>query len=409
MSKNQHFETNNAIIASAHKLTDIIEYWYQRELSIPLCQHIHMQAVHLTAHGRGFEPTPAAVAHWLTQVGELGYRAHFLPETHIQEVFQHLNSYEYQQIEDCFQGKAQPSVANVAEITNRKRHKLNLPQLSYESIWAICSYLRPKRQKQGVIPRRFLGKWTLSKERLKLPNNVTNPAADCVVYIWDDTEKHVIYFDIGQWDDQGLVPSVLFRAMALQRQIEPFTPKGHIWYLPLILEINSDLSPDATQALEELQISYSFEPTASAPVDLSWIAMIESHYLSAESFMRFQIDAHLLHTHKRSVFQAEREQRKSAQRQRGLQVDMASLYAPLRRLLPRQIVVVENGQINLNGRSFTNEEILPFWEGETVGACLSLHNYNQIWVYTDLGLLCEAYLDLSYGLLSKPRSWWSTI
>ena len=164
--------------------------------------------------------------------------------------------------------------------------------------------------------------------------------------------------------------------------------------------------PSETRAVLQHLGIYSQVLTDLPPVNLSWISQLNPHYTSNIEYLLFKIDAYFLHQYKHSIWGRERELQKQARQNKGLRVDIAQTYPILRELLPKQESVVKNGEIKINGRIFTNPDVLPLWEGEAVEVRTSLHTYNKAWVYNADGMLCEAHTILPPVIKPLLRPWW---
>ena len=395
----------NSEITHHPMMIKALEDWHNRPLNSYLGEYIHYQAIHSTASGQITSNVPESVAERLSKTTSFGYHAHLFSKEYSQSLFEHMSNFWYQQIQSYFCTSVRPSVPNVWHIINRQRQQQNLPMFPYEAVWAICVYLQPKRNREDFTSRRFLPKWCLIKENLLFHEDVTQPPAECIVYIWDQIKSQVIAFVLGQDNDIELIPQALYRAFNSTRKIKPYVTNWHILHLPLVIQANMKPPSETTEFLQNLGITYQFTDLRPQ-VDFSWVKHLRRFYTSQAEILIYQIDAHFLHKYKHHVLKHEHVPEKQAKQTKVPQAELAQIYSELRKLLPKQHSIVTNGRINVNGRYYINNDILPLWEGESVDIRLSLDSYNQIWVYTKDGTLCDAQLRFPDGIKPKLRPWW---
>ena len=104
-------------------MNDAVANWQNRPLNQDLFAKIHYQAVHQTAYGRTNEYPPETITKILSQTNKFGYRGHLFPSEHVHSIGKDLTTFWYQQIEACFCQSARPSVPNIWQIINRRRHQ----------------------------------------------------------------------------------------------------------------------------------------------------------------------------------------------------------------------------------------------------------------------------------------------
>jgi hypothetical protein len=369
-------------------------------LNVPLdqsiCQRIHYTALRTAARGTRSDPVPDSVS--LSQhkqrarlQGASAYLAH---PTDVEQIFSDITLQVYQAIEDLYCTPLGRSVEMVWRLLEKMAEQAGVPRVSYEAVWAICTYLEEQRARNSAVTiDQADSEWWITQSSPDVHvRNGTATYRPAIPYIWDASCNRVLGFRVaGEGNLEESISLAIYDSIAsLRRPVQNGTTRL-IWSLPRRIVTELPVSGSLKHACALLQISITRADTP-LPVqnlmrgqwakDLAGLALPVDHLAGLfDNYMNRQFE--------HSPVMIREQQEHDFARSSRYREDPAWVFPALREFLPTHAGCIEAGAVEYDGLHY-EDDLLAYWPDCPVTLRRSAIVESMAWVYLDGEMLCQA-------------------
>lgn len=367
------------------------------------CQAIHFHALQMAVSGKiNLDDVPESLR--LIQLRQefvyTGYESCFRHPSYINDIFHGVSTDILSTIEELYCDPIQRSFVLVHRILEKMADEANVPPVSYEAVWAICTYIDRLHKKRAVVKHQSTeDSWYIHV----IPSNLKT----CDVYGEIYTPQFVVVMSEQKSQTLGFALSnhrnkqsrsmmALYEALSNGRQPAPLETAGIIWHKPTNIKTPASLLPMLREPCKlagiYLQETLSYIPNnLQTLIDRIHKDRVDtlSQDIVEESKLALLFDTYLFKAHGYSPGRTKKNKTYTWRNLVGYNRDPASLLPQLRNFLPTYKTKIEKDIVTENGFHYEHP-LLAYWNGSPATLRISYEDDSRCWVYVEDEVLCEA-------------------
>jgi hypothetical protein len=273
----------------------------------------------------------------------------------------------------------------------------NNPPITYEAIWSICLHLYERHHTEievTAVPQNITWLLTTIYPNAFIRDQLNQSYQTCIDCVIELPTDRVIAFQIWpRLECETTYLRVLFDAFIFQRQPAPITEAlaALTWPIPAAIAVDSsNVHPSIRMLCNKLNIQCAQAALSSSvlhSLHTPWDKDLEQRNIDHQTFEKI-FDTYLHRIHGYGPHTLEKREAFENARLTGYNQDPSWQFPALRCLLPAQgSMVADDGSVECAGVHFENE-LLPYWIGESVTVRRSLHNQAAAYIYVNDDVLC---------------------
>jgi hypothetical protein len=273
--------------------------------------------------------------------------------------------------------------------------RARVPVIDYEAVWAICLYLKERRQKSTAVTVRQPSEiWLLVLLQPRLTIEKTEPAQ--IVCVVDADASRVLAFRVvsdNQIDDA--IALTLYDAVTFQRKPSPDGAAGLEWQLPAQIHTDLKLNDDLRRSCAKLGICVN-QSSRSLPLlgilrNNEWASSLTQRALTKE-MVEILFDNYLAKIHGYSPSTAAQDRYREFAGTVGYFRNPEWQFPALRDFLPVRRASIEPEGVIVSGGLKYYDDLLAWFPGQPVTVRKTAPSDDSIWVYLDDEILCQALI-----------------
>lgn len=304
------------------------------------------------------------------------------------------------------------SIPMVWKLLAAMARQAQVPEPSYEAIWACClSFERRRRDLLTAKIERGAATWWLGQ--LELPCTIRGDAlprvplrAPMVWYVTESVTGQVLAYRIASAETGGEQRAlVLFEALLAKRQPVSNPVIGLVWHLPQRLLTAIPLPTDCQKVCRALGITIEIqaEPPSFVPPLQDWTASLAGRVLFM-AHCRLLCEAYLARQVSPSPSRVQEQRDRQYGHQLAYQRDASWQVPILRALLPsRQASVNAEGTLLFQGLPYWHP-LLGYWPAASVTVRLSPASDALLWVYLEGEIVCQAFVRERHSQVERYQA-----
>ena len=368
---------------------------FQREV----CQRIHYAALRAATRGLLPDSVPnhISVAQLRQEIHWHGANAHLSHPADIERIFEGVTLAVYQAVDDLYCSRLGRSIEMVWRILAAMADEAAVPEISYETVWAICLYLERRRQSRTeVTVKQMETAWIIAQIEpdLRIRDADASIYKPTVICVLDTSSPRVLAFRIVKpGKPEKYIPLALYDAVVSQRRPSSDGTAGLIWRIPTRVVAETDLPEDCQLACDRIDIGVELSRDNNLPLLAAlrgdWDRDLSGQVLRRDRFAML-FDNYLDKFHGYAPVLTARWLDWDYSHLVGYNRDPAWQFPALRGFLPaHRSTITEDGAVECDGLHHEHD-LMAYWTDHQVTLRRSETSEAVAWIYLDGEVLCRA-------------------